>query len=401
MAPEKDKEMFRLPETPQPRKKTSAIEAALQRFDEENSVLGQGSEAEPRLKHQMAPKTPPSRKGLKMHPTTYAHPSRRTSLHRRPLIAACLTLLVAGAGSWLYWHDPSLREPVAQREVSSADEDAGPAQPTSEEKAPPTAPEPKAAAEGEIAASEPQPAPPPAAGGLYDYGAPSASEGYAVPQAAPGADSFAQSYAPRTRAFPPDQMVQPMEPVGRDRFDGEPESGFHITAEDPVSTFSIDVDTASYSFVRSALAQNVLPQPDAVRTEELINYFDYDYALPDAAEEPFATDIAIFPSPWAKGRKLIRIGIQGYEIADAEAAELDCRLIKAGHFFFTVLRYGATRAVYGRIEALGFDRTENRFTVWGSERNSACVLVRYIESVEGDGLRYADARCRFRRGNPR
>ena len=91
----------------------------------------------------------------------------------------------------------------------------------------------------------------------------------------------------------------------------------------------------------------------------------------------------------------------GYEIADAEAAELDCRLIKAGHFFFTVPRYGDTRAVYGRIEALGFDRTENRFTVWGSERNSAGVLVRYIESVEGDGLRYADARCRFRRGNPR
>ena len=91
----------------------------------------------------------------------------------------------------------------------------------------------------------------------------------------------------------------------------------------------------------------------------------------------------------------------GYEIADAEAAELDCRLIKAGHFFFTVPRYGDTRAVYGRIEASGFDRTENRFTVWGSERKSAGVLVRYIESVEGDGLRYADARCRFRRGNPR
>jgi len=325
MAPEKDEEMIRFPETPRPKRRAAAIEAALQRFDEENAASPQGSEADARLKYRMAPATPPSRKGLKMHSTAYTHPSRQTSLHRRPLIAACLTLLVAGAGSWLYWHDPSLREPVAQREVSSVDEDAGTAKSAAEENAPPVAPEPEAAAETDLAVSEPQPAPPPAAGGLYDSGSPAASEGVAVPQAAPGADSFAQSYAPRTRAFAPDQMIHPMEPVGRDTFDGEPESGFHITADDPVSTFSIDVDTASYSFVRSSLAQNVLPQPDAVRTEELINYFDYDYGLPKSAEEPFATDIAIFPSPWAEGRKLIRIGIQGYEIA--VAARPDANLV--------------------------------------------------------------------------
>ena len=50
--------------------------------------------------------------------------------------------------------------------------------------------------------------------------------------------------------------------------------------EEPVSTFSIDVDTASYSFVRASLNQNVLPQPAAVRTEEMVNYFPYDYAAP-------------------------------------------------------------------------------------------------------------------------
>ncbi|MFD0985735.1 vWA domain-containing protein [Methyloligella solikamskensis] len=321
MAPEKDEEMIRFPETPQPKKKASAIEAALQRFDKENAGSAQGSDGEMRHKRQMAPSTPPSRKGLKMHSTTYSDPARRTSLYRRPLIAACLTLLVAGAGSWLYWHDPSLREPVAQREMTPVDEDAGQSKPELEEEAaPPLAPQRKEAAESDVAVSEPQPNPPPAAGGFYQDGH-SANlrdmQNYAAPQAAPSAEGYAQNYAPRTRALMPDQMVQPMEPIGWDKFDGEPESGFHITADDPVSTFSIDVDTASYAFVRSSLDRNVLPQPDAVRTEELINYFDYGYAPPKSADEPFATDIAIFPSPWAEGRKLIRIGIQGYEIADA------------------------------------------------------------------------------------
>ncbi|ODA67975.1 von Willebrand factor [Methyloligella halotolerans] len=315
MAPEKDEDMIRFPETPQPQRKATAIEEALKRFDEENSDRVQGSDEAPRLKHRMAPTTPPSRKGLKMHSTTYSTPPKRSALHRQPLIAACAMLLVAGAGSWLYWHDPSLRDPLAQRETVSPDEDAGTAKPELEGKAPPAAPEPKASAETDLAASEPQPTPPPIANGVYDRGLPGEARGFAVPQAAPSAEGYAQSYAPRTRALLPDQIINSAEPFGRDKFDGEPESGFQITADDPVSTFSIDVDTASYSFVRSSLDRNVLPQRDAVRTEELINYFDYGYAPPKSAEEPFATDVAIFPSPWAEGRKLIRIGIQGYEIA--------------------------------------------------------------------------------------
>ena len=81
-----------------------------------------------------------------------------------------------------------------------------------------------------------------------------------------------------------------------------------VTAEEPVSTFSIDVDTASYSWVRASLNQNVLPQPAAVRTEEMVNYFRYDYPTPRSAAEPFSTNVAVFPSPWAPGRKLVRIG---------------------------------------------------------------------------------------------
>ena len=105
--------------------------------------------------------------------------------------------------------------------------------------------------------------------------------------------------------------------VGRDRFTAISENPFRLAVEEPVSTFSIDVDTASYSFVRASLNRNHLPQKDAVRTEEMINYFPYDYAGPRRAAEPFASNVAVFPSPWSPGRKLVRIGIKGYDVQPA------------------------------------------------------------------------------------
>ena len=82
----------------------------------------------------------------------------------------------------------------------------------------------------------------------------------------------------------------------------------------PVSTFSLDVDTASYAFVRASLNRNVLPQPAAVRTEELVNYFPYAYEAPVTPAEPFRTTVAVFPSPWAEGRKILHLGIKGYAV---------------------------------------------------------------------------------------
>jgi Ca-activated chloride channel family protein len=104
----------------------------------------------------------------------------------------------------------------------------------------------------------------------------------------------------------------------RDQFANAPVNGFKDVMQDAVSTFSIDVDTASYSVVRSQLTRYQLPSPQSVRTEELINYFPYDYARPASANEPFATDVSVMPNPWAKGRKLMRIGIQGYQIKAEE-----------------------------------------------------------------------------------
>lgn len=122
--------------------------------------------------------------------------------------------------------------------------------------------------------------------------------------------------APMSRSYdvvgPP-----PYRDVGRDRFTATKENPFKLVREEPVSTLSLDVDTASYSFVRASLNGNVMPQPAAVRTEEMVNYFPYDYAPARSATEPFSTHIATFPNPWAAGHLLVRVAVKGYELPRA------------------------------------------------------------------------------------
>lgn len=122
---------------------------------------------------------------------------------------------------------------------------------------------------------------------------------------------------------PPPSYREPFDPYGRhipqyeegrDKFDHQAENSIKLTSREPVSTFSIDVDTASYSFVRRAITEGRLPQRDAVRVEELINYFDYDYSAPRSKKNPFKPTIAVYPSPWNSGKKLMHIGIKGHEI---------------------------------------------------------------------------------------
>jgi Ca-activated chloride channel family protein len=119
---------------------------------------------------------------------------------------------------------------------------------------------------------------------------------------------------PAPGTYVPQWASPPYHDQGRDKFTSVDQNPFKIVQEAPVSTFSIDVDTASYSWVRASLSQNVLPQPASVRTEELVNYFPYDYAPPRTREQPFSTNVAVYPSPWKPGRKLVRIGIKGYSV---------------------------------------------------------------------------------------
>jgi Ca-activated chloride channel family protein len=104
----------------------------------------------------------------------------------------------------------------------------------------------------------------------------------------------------------------------RDRFEPADPNGVKVTAEAPVSTFSIDADTASYAWVRRSLAQGTLPAPDAVRVEELINYFPYAYPLPLTREEPFRPMVAVYPTPWNADTRIVHIGIKGYDVVPAE-----------------------------------------------------------------------------------
>lgn len=98
-----------------------------------------------------------------------------------------------------------------------------------------------------------------------------------------------------------------------DEFTSFDEQRLKVAAEEPVSTFSIDVDTASYSYIRRMLEDGYVPEPDAVRIEELINYFPYDYPAAPSAEVPFQPTLKVFPTPWNDKTQILSIGIRGYE----------------------------------------------------------------------------------------
>ncbi|MEM7069339.1 MAG: VWA domain-containing protein [Pseudomonadota bacterium] len=112
----------------------------------------------------------------------------------------------------------------------------------------------------------------------------------------------------------PDISAPQYEDQGRDKFEKIETNPVKVVKENPVSTFSVDVDTASYAFMRSSLNNNALPQKNAVRVEELINYFDYAYEAPKDKTEPFKANVEIMPTPWNKGTKIMSIGIKGYEL---------------------------------------------------------------------------------------
>jgi Ca-activated chloride channel family protein len=94
------------------------------------------------------------------------------------------------------------------------------------------------------------------------------------------------------------------------------ESGFLDPMQTPLSTFGLDVDTASYALVRRFLNEGRWPPPDAVRIEELINYFDYAYP-PPRGEAPLAVHLEVAGCPWRPEHRLVRIGVQAREIARA------------------------------------------------------------------------------------
>jgi Ca-activated chloride channel homolog len=296
----------RLPEAPpaSAQVRQTAIAGALARFDQKKRTRFQASRRAARLTQQTAPS-----------------PSRgRTFMHARTLVAACLAVLMVGSAASLYVLERAAPIAHTQYEIASGRSANGPPKIVADE-----APAKIVARRSPSGEEQPSPS------------APSLAFAPPPPQSASAPDAHfrgrvAQAASPReeqlrgrseanrvtTIRVVPSEPGAPPEPIGRDRFKGAPENAFRSVREAPVSTFSIDVDTASYSFVRASLNRNVLPQPAAVRIEEFINYFPYAYPAPASASEPFRTTVTVFPSPWSEGRKIIQIGIRGYAVQPAQ-----------------------------------------------------------------------------------
>ncbi|MBI5163177.1 MAG: VWA domain-containing protein [Magnetospirillum sp.] len=136
--------------------------------------------------------------------------------------------------------------------------------------------------------------------------APQAKAAVAMAYPAPPPATSAQ----RSRAF-----VSPEAGADASIFPTEKPNGWQITAEQPVSTFSADVDTASYAVARRYLRQGRIPPADAVRVEEMVNYFPYAYAGPEDRAQPFKAGITVLRTPWNADTKLVHVGLKAWDVA--------------------------------------------------------------------------------------
>lgn len=132
-----------------------------------------------------------------------------------------------------------------------------------------------------------------------------------------GTTAESKLMAPQQPSTAPADQLLPQE-ENHDRVEDFKTNPVHAALEDPVSTFSIDVDTVSYSFVRSSLKQGYLPQADTVRVEEMVNYFPYDWKGPDSASTPFNSTVSVMPTPWNTHTKLMHVAIKGFDVKPVE-----------------------------------------------------------------------------------
>jgi secreted protein with Ig-like and vWFA domain/anti-sigma factor RsiW len=124
--------------------------------------------------------------------------------------------------------------------------------------------------------------------------------------------SYAAGTGETAEAEPPSRYRQDFNTATYDKVEENP---FLPAATNPLSTFSIDVDTASYANVRRFINSGSLPPKDAVRVEEMINYFSYDYREPEG-DKPFSIDVDATSCPWEPSHRLLRIGLKGREVAN-------------------------------------------------------------------------------------
>jgi Ca-activated chloride channel homolog len=325
-----DHDIMRLPDPPPPAPdaRAAALQQALVYFDQKNIGIGQGIPTDIRLIERTAASLRLSRERPVMNRTRY-------------LLAASLACVLAGSGVYLHLIRPQPQQAAApvERQVAGNDvvQDPSPVlarkesesqiQTQTQIQAPIKVEKPSQEAAAPSAVAAPPPAKANIENRIATLSAPTASSAgrYAPGRSASRSPNLARaSQSDPTRQLALGDVLREdtrrerisaaSEPSGRDQFANAPENAFKVARDVPVSTFSIDVDTASYAFVRAKLNRNVLPPAASVRTEELINYFPYAYEAPASASEPFRANVSVFPNPWAEGRKLVRIGIKGYAL---------------------------------------------------------------------------------------
>ncbi|RWD47842.1 MAG: VWA domain-containing protein [Mesorhizobium sp.] len=289
--------------------KARAFEAAMRAYD---------------LDEKTSPAAQGSAKGLRLTERAQKLWSEimQKKLFVTPAIAGLVALPIAGYAT-IYmlqerpFHsggDEKIAETLADKPVArkKADADAE-SRDAAEALAPASLPKPESAAAGGLTrqGALTSNAPPPAPSGEF------AQDGGASAPAVKGmAGTTAESKLMVQPPMPADQM--PLPEQNRDRVEDFKSNPVRAALEDPVSTFSIDVDTASYSFVRRSLREGIVPRADTVRVEEMINYFPYDWKGPDSASTPFNSTVSVMPTPWNEHTRLMHVAIKGFDAKPAE-----------------------------------------------------------------------------------
>lgn len=130
------------------------------------------------------------------------------------------------------------------------------------------------------------------------------------------AETGVVAYDTAESEYAAEPLPAPVEAPTGMKFEDYGVNSFTSAAADNLSTFAIDVDTGSYTIMRSYLNDTILPPPDAVRVEEFVNYFDQQYATPQ--EGAFGINLEAAPSPYGAGYTLVRVGIQGFDVPEEE-----------------------------------------------------------------------------------
>jgi Ca-activated chloride channel family protein len=295
---------------PDPAAKAAALARAMENFDA-HAAAAQGTAAAPRPMSDR-----PARAGFLTGVREML--DRLTS---RPALAATVSVAAVVAGLAVLQTGPvrppapapvapqtatdeaaPLAEPVAKTKAEGTD---APAEEQSRDQAATAAAESEALTSTAQAPAQPQAEADALARSAAPAGQPLA-DGPVAFEAAPAAPAPASS----GQADGYDTLAAPAEP-DTEAYANKTPNPVKITVEEPVSTFSTDVDTASWSVVRSSVTNGFLPPPDSVRIEEMVNYFPYSYPAPEADGAPFRPSVSLFQTPWNADTQLLRIGVQG------------------------------------------------------------------------------------------